>query len=176
MAFAQPPAFKSMIIGDGVHIRSEPNLKGNVISKVYKYRVVEFVEESKKKDDLEKKDSCELYDWVKIKWSDDSIGWVFGKYFFTVSDEVEPGDSVNYHGFPLRVLIYQRLYQPWWNGGEGPSQCDESPIYAVVFQSASDKYSLISDKVFTKLDYLDFCDYNTGSGSETKLIKTIIDG
>lgn len=150
--YAQKPA--AFIVGDGVRIRNAGNTKSEEISKVNGIRKVEIIQESKKWDDLGKKeDICNKHKWVKIKWEGDSSGWVYGKYCYQSTGTT--GFSTNKTGFHLNgssyvVQLYKNFEYPVADE-EGITGCNNS--YRVYFYNETNNQFFVIKDDFSKKQY-----------------------
>ena len=166
IASAQTIKYKAIIIGEGVRIRSEGSAKGKEISKVYGKREVTIMEESRKRDDLGKKNDCESYPWIKVKWEGDSTGWVFGKYIY-YNDQ---GGVLNDGGGDF--LLQKRIYKILTYRNYSYPVADDNGLtgcglfyYVVLYCAETKKYHLIKDtKSKEGFTYMSL--FNDDSGGE----------
>lgn len=136
------------IIGENVNIRETGNVKGNLVKKVNGNQKVEIIQLSENRDGLGNTDRCEMYPWVKVKWSSDSTGWVYGKYIYQINETgnfIKPGVVLNikneYYKFGYAVnYSYPSI------DSEGLTDC--IPEHFLVMYNANDKsYFLIENDV-----------------------------
>lgn len=164
-----------LIVGNGVRIRCDANVKSKEVSKVYGLKDVTILEETDNWDDLGKNEMCSRYKWVKVKWHPDSIGWVYGKYCF--KNDGTSGLQTNktrfeFNGSSYQLQIYENYEYPVGDE-EGLTGCNNT-YHIYLYEEKTSNYYPIADP-YSKKSYgeTSMVFYsNEGVGESIKEIKT----
>jgi uncharacterized protein YgiM (DUF1202 family) len=126
-AFAWPNQY-GIIKGTEVNLRSAPSINSKVIRQLLNNEFVFYLERSKD----ESKVGTDKDYWYKIKTTDNKQGWVFGKYFYYLDENVVPE---KYYKYIIEDYIFGTQLPP--DNGDPTNYC--SIFYDLSFENVNDK-------------------------------------
>jgi len=126
-ALAWPNQY-GIIKGTKVNLRSAPSINSKVIRQLLNNEFVFYLERSK----AESKVGTDKDYWYRIKTTDKKQGWVFGKYFYYLDENVVPE---KYYKYIIEDYIFGTKLPP--GNGDPTNYC--SIFYDLSFENVNDK-------------------------------------
>ncbi|MBN2400762.1 MAG: SH3 domain-containing protein [Spirochaetes bacterium] len=131
-----------IIKGTEVNLRSAPSINSGIVRQLMNKEFVIYYERSKEETKIGKDKDY----WYKIKTTDNMQGWVFGKYFYYLDENIIPGKY--YHDIIEHYILRTLVNIPKEN-----DNTDNYPtiVFDISFKSLDDKgYIIFNYQSFNK--------------------------